>query len=56
MEDNNGKRSKIVGVRLSEIEYKELEQLAKKADRKISEYIRRATLKYIDIKKDSEEI
>jgi predicted DNA-binding protein len=43
-------------VRFSETEYKELQELAKRADRKVSEYIRRATIKYIDIKKDYEEI
>lgn len=54
MQNNEEKRTKIIGVRFTEKEYAELQALAKKADRKISEYIRRATLKYIDIKKDYE--
>ena len=56
MENSNEKRAKIVGVRLTPEEYKEIEKMAKNNDRKISEYMRLATLRYIEIKKTSDKV
>lgn len=56
MENDKEKRTKIVGVRLTAEEYKIIEEIAQDNDRKISEYIRLATLRYIEIKKASDKI
>lgn len=45
-----------VCVRLTEEQYNEFKQMADKSDRTLADFIRIATQRYINIKKESDEI
>ena len=56
MEKNTYKKPVQVGVRLSEEQYNDFKEMANKSGRSLADFIRIATMKYIEIIKDTNQL
>lgn len=56
MATNKDKKIHQVCVKLTESQYKEFQEMADKAERTLADFMRIATQRYINIKKESDEI